>query len=194
MRNTNANSDMKNATSERGVIAGWDGGWSIVNVRGTPSDPQFVSVVSNVLGVQWPVEVGSTVLGAGLRVVWVGPDAWFVLSKQKTAVELVQTFRTALAGRHCAVTDVSGGYSLLNLTGPRARELLAQGCPLDLHPRQFRVGQSAGTVFFKASVWLWQTDDVPTYEVLVRTSFQGYVWLMLERATAESGFVKRIFA
>lgn len=194
MRNPSAIPDMKNSTTERGVIAGWDGGWSVVNVRGNPQDPQFVNAVSGALGVQWPTDVCSTVLGAGLRVVWAGPDDWFVLSKTHTPADLAQTLRTALSGQHCAVTDVSGGYTLLNLTGPRVRELLAQGCPLDLHPRQFRVGQSAGSVFFKASVWLWQTDDVPTYELLVRTSFQGYVWLMLERCTAESGFVKRVFA
>lgn len=194
MRNTSAINDMKNSTSERGVIAGWDGGWSVVNVRGNSDDPQWVAAVSAALGVQWPVAVGSTVLAPGLRVVWAGPDDWFVLSKNHHPAALVQTLRTAQAGHHCAVTDVTGGYTLLNLTGPRVRELLAQGCPLDLHPRMFRVGQSAGSVFFKASVWLWQTDDVPTYEVLVRTSFQSYVWLMLERATAESGFVKRIFA
>lgn len=194
MHNATAIPDMKNGHSERGVIAGWDGGWAIVNVRGNPDDPQFVSAVSGALGVTWPVSVGSTVQGAGLRVIWAGPDDWFVLSRKHAPDVLFPLLRAALAGQHCAVTDVSGGYTVLNLTGPRVREVMAQGCPLDLHPRQFRVGQSAGSVFFKASVWLWQTDDVPTYEVLVRTSFQGYVWLMLERCSVESGFVKRIFA
>ncbi len=84
--------------------------------------------------------------------------------------------------------------TLLHLSGPRVRELLAQGCPLDLHPRMFKTGQSAGSVFFKASVWLWQTDDAPVYEMLVRNSFRGYVWLMLEQCGEEVGLVKRVFA
>ena len=107
---------------------------------------------------------------------------------------LAGALRAALGGVHSAVTDVSSGYTVLRLSGPPVRDVLAQGCPLDLHPRSFKTGQSAGSVFFKASVWLWQTDDAPVYELLVRNSFRGYVWLMLEHCTAESGLVKRVFA
>lgn len=184
----------RSASIERGLVAGWDASWSIVNVRGNPEDPSFVAAVSGALGVAWPVATGSTVIDNGLRIVWAGPDDWFVLSRRHSASELMAALRQALDGQHAAVTDVSSGYTLLNLTGAAVRETLAQGCPLDLHPRRFQVGQGAGTVFFKASVWLWQTEDTPTYEVLVRSSFQGYVWLMLERCTAECGLIKRIFA
>ena len=41
--------------------------------------------------------------------------------------------------------------------------------------------------FFKASIWLWQNDGA--FELLVRRSFMGYVWLMLERASQECGLV-----
>jgi sarcosine oxidase subunit gamma len=83
---------------------------------------------------------------------------------------------------------------VLHLSGTPARDVLAQGCPLDLHPRIFKRGASAGSHFFKASVWLWQTDEAPVYELLVRRSFTGYVWLMLERASAECGLITRRFA
>jgi sarcosine oxidase subunit gamma len=49
----------------------------------------------------------------------------------------------------------------------------------------------AGTHFFKSSIWLWQSDDAPTYELLVRRSFMGYAWLMIERASAECGLVAK---
>ena len=86
-----------------------------------------------------------------------------------------------------AVADVSSGYTVLALSGRPAREVLTQGCPLDLHPRAFQTGMSAGSHYFKASVWLWQTDDAPSFEVLVRRSFMRYVWLMLERSSQECG-------
>jgi sarcosine oxidase subunit gamma len=79
------------------------------------------------------------------------------------------------------------------LSGAPVREVLAQGCPLDLHPRVFGPGASAGSHYFKASIWLWQTDETPIYEVLVRRSFMGYFWLMLERSTQECGLVTRRF-
>lgn len=183
-----------NAVDGRGVVAGWHQGWSTVNLRGDPGDPAFRDAVARALGAELPVTVCSTHLGADLKIVWAGPDDWFVMSKNREASDLMTALRKELAGQHCAVTDVSGGYTVLDLSGPRVRELLAQGCPLDLHPRQFKTGQSAGSVFFKASVWLWQTSDTPSYELLVRNSFREYVWLMLELCTSESGLVKRSFA
>lgn len=63
--------------------------------------------------------------------------------------------------------------------------MLAQGCPLDLHERSFHSGMSAGTHFFKASIWLWQLDDQPSFQLLVRRSFAPYVHLMLQKATRE---------
>ena len=71
--------------------------------------------------------------------------------------------------------------------------MLAQGCPLDLHPRAFAPGQAAGSHWFKASIWLWQVDTAPTFEALVRRSFMGYVWTLLQRTTQECGLVTRRF-
>lgn len=184
----------KNTAGERGVVAGWDPAWSIVNLRGNPEDPAFRAGVARALAVELPVTVCSTQLAQDQKIIWVGPDDWFVMSKRHKADELEAALRAELAGQHIAVTDVSSNYTLLHLSGSRVRELLAQGCPLDLHPRMFRSGQSAGSVFFKASVWLWQTRDEPGYEMLVRNSFREYVWLMLELCSAESGLVKRSFA
>jgi sarcosine oxidase, subunit gamma len=194
MPNPSASTSSTPAAGQSGVTAGWDPSWSVVNLRGNPDDPEFRAGVARALGVELPVAVCSTHLARDLKLVWVGPDDWFVMSRQRQAAELEAALRAELAGQHFAVTDVSSNYTLLHLSGPRVRELLAQGCPLDLHPRAFRTGQSAGSVFFKASIWLWQTDDSPTYEVLVRNSFRGYVWLMLEQCSAENGLVKRVFA
>jgi sarcosine oxidase subunit gamma len=83
---------------------------------------------------------------------------------------------------------------LLHLSGPPVRDVLAQGCPLDLHARVFKPGMSAGSHYFKASIRLWQCSEAPTYELLVRRSFMGYVWLMLERSTQECGLLARAFA
>ncbi|MEJ7139307.1 sarcosine oxidase subunit gamma [Amphibiibacter pelophylacis] len=170
------------------LTAAWQTCAAILNLRGNPDDAAFRDGVRQALGADLPVAACSANLDAGaqagLRLIWAGPDDWFVLSRYDTAAALELRLRQALAGQHVAVTDVSGGYTVLELAGAGARELLAQGCPLDLHPRQFRVGQSAGSVFFKASVWLWQTQDEPRFEVLVRNSFRGYVALLIERCSA----------
>ena len=181
------------ALSDQALLAGWRTGLAIVNLRGNAEDPAFRAAVSRALKLELPIQPCSSVADAVHRLVWVGPDDWFVIGPKGQASAIEAQLRTALAGMHHAVTDVSGGYTVLHLSGTPVREVLAQGCPLDLHPRVFGPGASAGSLFFKASIWLWQTDEAPIYEVLVRSSFRGYFWLMLERSTQECGLVTRRF-
>ncbi|MEO7400399.1 MAG: sarcosine oxidase subunit gamma family protein [Polaromonas sp.] len=181
------------ALSGRALLAGWRTGLAIVNLRGNAEDPAFRAAVSQALNLELPVQPCSSVADALHRLVWVGPDDWFVIGPKGQASAIESRLRAALAGMHHALTDVSGGYTVLHLSGTPVREVLAQGCPLDLHPRAFGPGSSAGSLFFKTSIWLWQTDEAPTYEVLVRSSFMGYFWLMLERSTQECGMVTRRF-
>ena len=179
------------AISGKTLLAGWRTGLAIVNLRGDSHDPAFRATVSRNLALELPVKPCSSAADAVHRVVWLGPDEWVVIGAKGQAPGIESRLRAALAGIHHAVTDVSGGYTVLQLSGTPVREVLAQGCPLDLHPREFGPGASAGSLFFKASIWLWQTDEAPIFEVLVRTSFKGYVWLMLERSTAECGLATR---
>jgi sarcosine oxidase, subunit gamma len=180
-------------STDQALLAGWRHGLSILNLRGNAEDPAFREAVTRALGLSLPVQACSSVSNAMFRLVWVGPDDWFVIGPKGRAAAIEAALRQALAGQHCAVTDVSSGYTVLHLSGQPVREVLAQGCPLDLHPKVFGPGSAAGSVFFKASVWLWQTEESPVYEVLVRSSFRGYVWLMLERCTPECGLVTRRF-
>lgn len=182
------------ATASKSLVAGWRDGLAIVNLRGNADDAAFRQAVSGVLGMALPQKACTTADNGVLRIVWAGPDDWFIVGPRGQADALASRLREALAGQHHAVTDVSSGYTVLHLSGTPVRDVLAQGCPLDLHPRVFASGASAGSHFFKASVWLWQTDEAPVYELLVRRSFMGYVWLMLERTTAECGLVTRRFA
>jgi len=182
------------AVLDQALLAGWREGLAIVNLRGDADDVAFRTAASRALGLALPVQPCTSTASAVNRVVWAGPDDWFVIGPRGQAEAIVSQLRTALAGMHHAVTDVSSGYTVLQLGGAPVREVLAQGCPLDLHPRAFKPGASAGSHFFRASIWLWQTDEAPTYEVLVRRSFMGYFWLMLERSTQECGLVTRRFA
>jgi sarcosine oxidase subunit gamma len=178
----------------KALVAGWREGMAVVNLRGNADDPEFRAAVSAALGLALPVQFCTSTANSACRVVWAGPDDWFVIAPKGQADAIASRLRGALAAMHHAVTDVSSGYTVLHLGGASAREVLAQGCPLDLHPRVFNDDACAGSHFFKASMWLWRADGPASFEVLVRRSFMGYVWLMLERCTRECGLVTRRFA
>jgi len=165
--------------------ARWYPECSIINLRCDSHAPGVRLAVLETLGLALPEQPSSCVANESLRILWIGPDEWQILSTEQTAGALEMRLRQALAGQHFAVTDVSSNYQIMQLSGNAARNVLAQGCPLDLHPRIFQPGQCLGSHYFKAAIWLWQTSDQSSYELLIRRSFAGYVWLMLERSSAE---------
>ncbi len=64
---------------------------------------------------------------------------------------------------------------------PDARDLLAKGCSLDLHPTVFRKGTAAQTMLGLAGVVLIALDDAGAdYRILVRSTFARYLadWLI----------------
>lgn len=79
----------------------------------------------------------------------------------------------------------------LRVSGPRARDLIAKGAPLDLHPRAFGgAGRCAQTQLAKASVVLHQTaddeaPDGPSFDIYVARSTCDYLWAWLEDAARE---------
>jgi len=167
--------------------ANWRTPDSIVNLRCDMHAPGVREAVTDALGLALPETPNTTVHNQTLRILWIGPDEWRLLSEHATAHDLQTRLRAALAGQHSAVTDISSHYQVLHLAGAPARDLLAQGCPLDLHPRVFTPEHCAGSHYFKAAIWLWRTDTA--YALMVRRSFAAYVGLMLEHASAECRLV-----
>jgi sarcosine oxidase, subunit gamma len=168
----------------------WESSCALVNLRIHALDAPLREALVAQAHIKLPEQANTTMLLGSTRSIWAGPDDWFVMdevSPSSQTMQLQQRLQAALGGTHHAITDVSSGYRCLTLRGPAAREVLAQGCPLDLHERVFKPSMSAGTHFFKASIWLWQLDDQPSFQLLVRRSFAPYVHLMLQKATREYG-------
>jgi sarcosine oxidase subunit gamma len=82
-----------------------------------------------------------------------------------------------------AVIDQSHGRAALRLSGPRARDVLAKGCRLDLHPRAFSPGMCAQTSIAQIGTLLHQLDEAPTYDLYV---FAGYALDFLDWLSASA--------
>jgi len=167
---------------------------AVVNLRGNSQDPAFLQAVHQALGLALPVKACTTVAHDSLRLVWVGPDDWFVIGPQGEQAALVAALRQALGPQHAAVTDVSSGYFVVSLAGRPARDLLAQGCPMDFHPSAFHVDQAASTHFHKVGITIWRTGDAPHFELLVRRSFIDHFWQLAVAGSHEFGITAAVAA
>jgi sarcosine oxidase subunit gamma len=149
-----------------------------VDLRVDPVDPAATRI-GELLGTPLPVvpNTGSE------AVLWLGPDQWLVFGASE------EQLRAALGDTAGSVVDVSANRVVFELSGPGARDVLEQGCGIDLHPRAFGPGRCAQTMLARANVVLHQVDVAPTYRILVRPSFAGYLrsWLRDAAAAASPG-------
>lgn len=138
------------------------------------------------LGLQLPLEPNTVVRAGELTALWLGPDEWLVVGPPGSQQDLQSRIRGAAGEEPVSVTDVSAQRTTLLVAGPRARDLLAHGCRLDLHPRTFEPGRCAQTTLARAQIVLVAREEPRAgFWVLVRSSFAGYLTDWLLDAAAE---------
>jgi sarcosine oxidase subunit gamma len=156
-----------------------------LTIRGNGHDAAFAAGVHKALGMELPGALALVVNGES-SIQWLGPDEWLLIVPSGEEFAAEQKLREALDGLHIAIVNVSGGQSLLELTGPKVREVLMKSTSYDVHPDNFPVGKAVGTVFAKSQLVIRRIDEA-AWELLIRRSFADYWWLWLQDASAEYG-------
>jgi len=156
-----------------------------LNLRGSLNNRLFTDVVNKVLGLSLPSEPNTFIESNNVTCLWLGPDEWLLITAPDQQVVLQQTLLTALADIHAAVTDISGTNTMLDIQGLAARDLIAKGTPLDIHPSVFGVGMCAQTSWIKTGVTLYQYSDSPGFKIIIRRSFADYFGAWLVEAIQE---------
>jgi sarcosine oxidase, subunit gamma len=156
-------SSMKPALDRIGAVDA--GTLAQIDIRCSPEDAARLG---------FPTEP-NTVTGDAVRTtLWLGPDEWLVVGPSGTDADIVAELESALDGTHHSVVDVGANRAVLELRSADRYELLATGCPIDLHPRGgWAPGRCAQTVFAHAQVLLHELDAAT--RVFVRPSFADYV-------------------
>lgn len=121
----------------------------------------------------------------GFVVLWAGPAQWLVVAEARAkaqAERLVQACAPA-----CMVVDQSDARAIISVSGPKARQTLAKGFTIDLHPRAFKAGDVALTTAAGIGATIWQDDDTPSFTLAVARSYADGFWHWLTDAAAEYG-------
>lgn len=153
-----------------------------VSLRGKVGDMAFMAAAHRVLGINLPVSPCSCVRSGTTEIFWLSPDEWLVIAPRAAVQDLVAKLQAALTA-HTQVTNVSGGFTELELVGPRARDLLSHCTVYDLD--RLCDGHAAGSTFGKASAVFRR--DGEKYVILFRRSFADYIWRFLMRAAEPYG-------
>ena len=157
---------------------------AILVLHGRTGVPRFAQGVARVLG-RPPPDVPNTFVETrfgeeGVVIAWAGPEEWFVIGQEEGTSGLRVALRQAIPEADGAVVDVSSGFTLLSIEDRQARDLVATGCPVDVHPREFGPGRCAQTLFAGTGVSLLQRDETPRFEMMVRRSHARWLWRWME--------------
>jgi sarcosine oxidase subunit gamma len=139
-------------------------------------------------GTDLPTGTGR-VEGNDIAFVWAGPGQWLAIAERGAGRDLEVELKGKLAGI-ASVVDQSDGRVVVRLSGPLARNVLAKGVPIDLHPRAFKPGSVAITHASHIGVILWQLDETPTYEVAMFRSYADSFAHWLFESVAEYASAK----
>jgi sarcosine oxidase subunit gamma len=131
---------------------------------------------------------GSAVVhGPEVSFIGYGPGQWLAVSESLAGESLAGDLAQKLKGL-ASVSDQSGGRTVLRISGPRARDVLAKGLPIDLDPRAFPLGSAATSIISLMGVQLWQTDDTRSYDLAIFRSVSESFWRWLTASAAEFGY------
>ena len=158
---------------------------AMLNLRGDGSE-ELRNAVPAIIDLELPNDPCTTVRNASAAIHWLAPDEWLIVAAPGTEAELERRFRQAMSGPNLAITDVTGAYILMDLTGPHARDALANATPYDLHPRNFRPGRCVQTTLAKTQA-LMAAKDEDAFEIIVRRSYANYAEAWLKDALTNAG-------
>ena len=114
------------------------------------------------------------------HVQWAGAEQYFVLDKPFDEV------RKKLE-KIASCSDQSHGRVIIRIDGPKVRQVLCKGTPVDLHESEFDIGKSALTQMAHVGVHLTRTGrDV--FELSVFRGFSESFWEWLTEQAEEFGY------
>ncbi len=150
------------------------------------------AALGSVFGLETPTVRRFTENG-DVRALWMAPDEVMIHCEYQQAGAKTAELSEALSTEHHLAVNVSDMRQVITLRGAGARQVLAKGAPVDLHPDSFGVGDLRRTLVGTVAAAFYQISDAPeTFEVFCFRSYAPYFyeWLC---ASAKNGALPDAF-
>ena len=145
----------------------------------------LINAVNTAFGVALPDGPRRATRGA-VTFAGTGPNQWIASAEGAEAGNFAAKVRSRI-GPFAAVSDQSDSRLVLLLSGPRARDVLAKGVPVDLHPKAFKPGDVACTLVSYVATQIDMLDEA-TWQLTAPRSMAGSIWSWLTASAAEFGY------
>lgn len=147
-----------------------------------PEHREAVIEALGALGVSLPSNpCEATTCDAG-RVLWIGPDRYWLVADSDSDVPQKLLEAYASADQACCI-DLSHSRTRLRLSGVEVRAWLAKGLPIDLHDRDFPENKVISSAIDHVGVTLDRVADDAVFELYV---FRGFAVALMDYFKATS--------
>lgn len=144
---------------------------AIVSLKASP-DSAFT--VAERLALAEPLHIKGAIEAS----IWLSPGCWLLLGNRSSTDMLIDRCASKLPDILHHAVDYGDALSVIEISGPLAREVLSSGCALDLREGQFLVGMACRTRFAQIGALIVATEP-ENFELYVDPSYQAYLleWL-----------------
>jgi sarcosine oxidase subunit gamma len=146
--------------------------------------PADIEATEEAWGEPIPTRVTAASALNGHAALCLGPDEWLFIAPAAAGSTITEQLTRAFGPRPFSLVDVSERSQALMVTGTRASELLAAGCPIDLEEGFFPPGTATRTLFGRAEIMLWRVSSESFYVEYWR-SYSLYIWQLLKAAAKD---------
>jgi len=145
---------------------------------------EFKECVRACSGVLPPVELYRGVTHGDSRLIRITQrQYWWISSSGASMLRLARELSSSTG----TVTLLSASRVRIRITGSAAREVLAKGMALDLHPAVFEVGRSAQSGLHHTGIFLERVGE-DDYEIYVPRTYAEWIWDWLIDAVLPWGY------
>jgi sarcosine oxidase subunit gamma len=155
-------------------------GLTLLALRGRAGDARLEAAAQAALGLALPGRPGTSANAHDRCALCLAPGEWLIAAGAPAA--------GAAAGAAGALVDVSHGRTVLRLSGSDVRELLAQGCALELDGAAFAPGRCAQTAIARIPVLLHRAGEDAVFDLYCARSYSQSLWQWLTAAAGGFGY------
>jgi len=152
----------------------------MITLRGDLANARVAGAAKGAAGVDVPGP-GQAAMNGASGIAWMSPDELLVLCPYADVAAVLKKMHTALEGSHALAVNVSDARAVFDLSGPRAREVLAKLVPVDLAPNQFTPGMFRRTRMAQIPAAFWLQGD-ETFRIVTFRSTAQYAFDLLKTA------------
>ena len=138
-----------------------------------------------------PTAPCTSAVAGELTALWLGPSEWMLLTPENDESAIAEKAVSALNGIHHQLADVTDYYTMIRLSGEKAREMLMKLTTLDMHPASFPPGMVKASIFGRVPATLhipaMPAGEAENFDLFIRRSHADYLWCLLALAGYEYG-------